>query len=248
MQQCLYNFVSSVVSIVSRFPKPKEREIIAEIGFDEFNNGHDLELPWIGVAYTLLPGEQITPHFGKAYCKKGGFSGKKRTRERFLQWANKYAHSNGRFLYDVVERSEDPVSFYHQRCLSIARLVYESHMNLMLKDMDSVAIVDGRPFELSIRSREGFSEARSTIENYLQEYGLQRDMFFRPHADSGGRFKAVEAADQLAYIIGAKKFGGDQWKPWPWQGKKIDRSMSPLSGEYETEIVERIEKGQNPRL
>jgi hypothetical protein len=224
---------------VGQIPKPKVLENLVEIGIDEFNNGHHRkDLPEISVAYTRYPFEDRPSSAGEKLSKGLGFrEGPKK--DAWMKRADVFVEKFHRFKYCTVDRTEDPVQKFHRKTLAIARLILESYLFLeerYARPDRFVLIMDGAQFGdgNGLRSKE-------IIEDHIREYGIESEVFFRPHADQGQRHPAVYVADRLAYVIGAKHFD-DPWKNWPYLERRVDLDAPPpVTAEEINRMVDLLE-------
>lgn len=232
---------------MGQIPKPKVLENLVEIGIDEFNNGHQQrDLPEIHVAYTRYPFER-KPSSAREKLSKGlGFrQGVKK--DAWMGRANRFVRKFHRFKYCTVERTEDPVQKFHRKTLAIARLILDSYLSLeddYAKPDRFILILDGAQFGAG--NGTGL-RSKSIIENHIREYGIESEVFFRPHADQGHQHPAVYVADRLAYVIGAKHFD-DPWGNWPYLERRVDlNAPPPVTREEIRRTADSLEIGRRSR-
>ena len=240
MQQCLYNFVSSVVSIVSRFPKKSDLEGRVIIGIDECNNGRSIPgLPFICAAYVSYPtlnerGKYTHDLQNKVIPKGHGLGLNKLKRKAYRKKALGFLREHGNFKYFAQRNSIDKVLDVSMRASSTARLIKEASSFL---SEEPIVILDGYPF---------CRDAKAMIAETLDRYGIGSDnVFFRKKADS--IYMPVTIADRVAYCLGSVRFGGiGTGRKWPHRHKKIDLK-GPLPELYEEDILAFEEKIRHSR-
>ena len=191
------------------FPQRQDRENLAEIGIYRLDRCHDLTLPGIVVARTLLPGEDSRP------------------------WDRGSSVLEKKFSYILVEKSDDYRQTFADNCASMARLIYEARLDTLMKHIEPVVVINGPSFKLSKRYGEEHSDAGQLINAYLESWGMSGlEFFFRTNADRNGRFKAVEDAKMLARQLGANQLDARKFEKI-LKKKRIDQDCPPREGDFE---------------
>lgn len=229
---------------MGKIPKPEVLNRVARIGVDEYNNGHsNRHMPEIYVSYAIYPHENPLRTMQDRLGKGGGFDRNPGKRSGWMGRANQFVRRNYRFRWCTVDRTEDSVQRFHRKTLAIARLVLESSLDLNYGFVnDFVVVVDGAQFGAG-RGEDPDLWSKQVIERRLKEYGIKKDVHFRPRGDKGEKHPELYVADRLANIIGAKRFGHVRGR-WPFSERRVNLAELPrLDGQDILDIESILEKG-----